>query len=712
MIRGWCVLVVLGAIAGGCSAFDARLLPRTEGEYVQGMCMCAECLDRPFCRVEEAGGVPAPERFIFPGDDPCPTTQRFGGRQHDVTSAQPARRITAAGPQTFYCIPDAPGLHDVNFASSCPPLASERSRVGHVDTCVDVPECARPNIPCPGSGPDDPPFCKEEFSGAERVACSATFTGGQNKLIDFCAIHDELVPTGEAPQRYCFLSCVDPPFDAPSCDLLEPPDPPEVTPHSLLIVVDDIPDRNATVRVRVARDRLIGGGDKVLDSERVAARGRLAIHAPGCRPGIDCSADLRLVDLHSPETLNLTDATITQLRLINLDPLLDDIFTDPQDPETRSRLLLPVDANVGSRVHISGTEAEAGRRGVTTGLRRDLNGTIDWERRELLLDGQFEENFDGGNVRIELELAGRIVGLLPTAHAGADQTVECASPRGTPVSLSATASTDPDGFDNLVGFAWSAHLGGDIVRVALGAEAVAIAPPGTGVTEFGVFVINRMGRADADTTRVTVEDTTPPEFREVQLATDCLWSPNHEMHLFRLGTEIVPVVEDACDGAISEVRIIDAYSDQPDNAEGDGNTLPDVRFGSGAVCLRSERDGREVQGRTYTIVLEAKDAEGNTIQAEVIVRVPHDQRPAQRCEATGMTPVVDDDDPACVASVEWELEPEVEIGEPARALAPPGEARGCSAAGPRWRPPLTGVWVFGILALWLWLRRRGAPEVQ
>ena len=118
---------------------------------------------------------------------------------------------------------------------------------------------------------------------------------------------------------------------------------------------------------------------------------------------------------------------------------------------------------------------------------------------------------------------------------------------------------------------------------------------------------------------LTVVDTTPPEIEPVVVE---LWPPNHKMH------DITPYdcldIRDACDADV-EAWFTWASSDEPVNANGDGNTEPDiVALGCGGVSLRAERQGGG-DGRVYTLGWMAADDAGNTAEGTCQVVVPHDQ---------------------------------------------------------------------------------------
>src|SRR5262249_43397573 len=95
------------------------------------------------------------------------------------------------------------------------------------------------------------------------------------------------------------------------------------------------------------------------------------------------------------------------------------------------------------------------------------------------------------------------------------------------------------------------------------------------------------------------------------------------------------------------------------------------------VCVRSERDGRVLAGRTYTVIGTARDAADNASAFQLPIEVPHDRSPASGGAVFTGRPV-DGDDPRCVPPP---LPPPMPPREPATA----GEDRpagGCAAAGP------------------------------
>jgi len=116
-----------------------------------------------------------------------------------------------------------------------------------------------------------------------------------------------------------------------------------------------------------------------------------------------------------------------------------------------------------------------------------------------------------------------------------------------------------------------------------------------------------------------------PPVITVDLNRDVLWPPNHKM------VDIIATVtvEDDCDENPTFV-LTSITSNEPDEGLGDGDHPFDIQgasFGSADTefQLRAERSGIG-EGRIYSITYTASDYAGNTSDALVTVRVPHDNQ--------------------------------------------------------------------------------------
>jgi hypothetical protein len=132
--------------------------------------------------------------------------------------------------------------------------------------------------------------------------------------------------------------------------------------------------------------------------------------------------------------------------------------------------------------------------------------------------------------------------------------------------------------------------------------------------------------ATPKTRTVNVVDTTAPTIN-LNGETPSMWPPNHQYHTFRV-TDFVTSVTDGCDTTlgVGSVVISQVTSDEPENSDGDGNTLNDIVIAGDckSVQLRAERDGGG-DGRVYTITFIVSDASGNVGTATARVFVPKSQ---------------------------------------------------------------------------------------
>ena len=204
--------------------------------------------------------------------------------------------------------------------------------------------------------------------------------------------------------------------------------------------------------------------------------------------------------------------------------------------------------------------------------------------------------------------------VAPTARAGADQTVECATHAGSSVTLTSAGSSDSDG--QIALYEWFEN-----------GRLIATGPTPTLTLALGTHTIllrvkDDDGGTNDDLVVVTIADTRPPTIA-MQISPTTLWPPNHTMHLVSRGVS----ASDVCDAAPRLVVTVE--SDEAENGLGDGDTAPDWSVQQTSsfvfdVSVRAERSGRE-DGRVYTIRASATDGSHNGASSVGTVRVPHNQ---------------------------------------------------------------------------------------
>jgi hypothetical protein len=125
-----------------------------------------------------------------------------------------------------------------------------------------------------------------------------------------------------------------------------------------------------------------------------------------------------------------------------------------------------------------------------------------------------------------------------------------------------------------------------------------------------------IAQGKVDGVYITINDTTPPQILNIAATPNKLWPPDHRMVPVTL---IANAVDDYDPSPVS--RIIEVRSNEPQ-----GSFAPDWEItGPLTVNLRAERLG-SARGRTYTIVVECKDASGNASTGFVEVEVPRDRK--------------------------------------------------------------------------------------
>jgi len=226
--------------------------------------------------------------------------------------------------------------------------------------------------------------------------------------------------------------------------------------------------------------------------------------------------------------------------------------------------------------------------------------------------------------------------LAVVADAGEDQLLECSAEDGASYQLYGLASTvdgramdddsvaDPNPYKNDVTYLWAA------VGVTFdddgSATPIGTFPLGTTIVELTFTYIDPVTMVETpatDTVEVAVGDINPPTVTAVSDPV-YLWPPNHKLHEVNMDL----VVMDSCDPDPT-VTLISLISSEPDNGQGDGNTVDDIQeadFGTDdrSFLLRAERMGGGT-GRIYTATYNATDAAGNSTDGVVEILVPHDQ---------------------------------------------------------------------------------------
>jgi len=389
-----------------------------------------------------------------------------------------------------------------------------------------------------------------------------------------------------------------------------------------------------------------------------------------------CPVVLQGLQLGAAGAFKVGKSTVADLGIFNTAPVPGNLSPDGS---LQFFVLPPFDASAT----IDGRFIS--RRAQPTALRGHLfpDGT-------LRLTGQIA--LEGGSATFDMST--RVEDSAPIVRIDSPSRGEC----GHPLRLSAKQSFDPDG-DALVSFEWAEEFQSGPPQ-PLGSGPVLDVTLPLGHHLLSVTVTDSRGRAMTSFTGVNIVDTLPPEIRETQVTPVCLWPPNHGLAAFTLGGEVLTSVVDACDGSPT-VLFESVTSSQPADGTGDGSTAVDavVLPGGEALCLRAERAGPERDGRTYRALLEVSDASGNSARGEVLVEVPHDQRPSSRCQE--------------VKPAACELAPpatSTSAPPPPEAVSPPREegARGCQAAG----GPGFGAALLAVMAVLSRGRRAGSRGGQ
>ena len=269
-------------------------------------------------------------------------------------------------------------------------------------------------------------------------------------------------------------------------------------------------------------------------------------------------------------------------------------------------------------------------------------GTYDESAGIFTMRGTIRDNARVASGQMDLVFA--FTNRPPHAVITTDALVPCTAPQSGTATLSAVGSTDPD--HDVLSYIWIID-GGTAIRQTLSGIAVTVTLA-LGSHTVQLIVTDSHGSLAGATATVTVQNTVPPAL-SFSVTPACLWPPNHKMVLFGLGSGIQVNVHSACDPSPTVVLCNDCVKDnQPFLGGGQGNTTPDFLCGTGAVCLRSERQGTVKTPRIYTLCVAATDHQGNTSTATATVNVEHSQA-GDKCPSVDPSLFVEDSDPRCVS---------------------------------------------------------------
>jgi hypothetical protein len=239
-------------------------------------------------------------------------------------------------------------------------------------------------------------------------------------------------------------------------------------------------------------------------------------------------------------------------------------------------------------------------------------GDIDGDGKGDLAVGGFSESGGVTDAYVFLSNA------TPVADAGVDQIIECTGPAGATVTLDGSASVDPDG--DVLTYTWTA---GSVVIAGPTLNAVVNVTLALGVHTITLTVDDGDGGVDSDVLEIEIGDTTPPQLA-VGVGAHTLLPANHAYHTVALDN-LALTVADVCDAtlAVDDVVITSVGSDEPENANDDGNTVNDIVVAP--TCrvaqLRAERSGAG-NGRVYSMHLAVVDESLNLAAATHKANVP------------------------------------------------------------------------------------------
>jgi hypothetical protein len=266
-----------------------------------------------------------------------------------------------------------------------------------------------------------------------------------------------------------------------------------------------------------------------------------------------------------------------------------DVGSGRMGPPTRTsgRAVVTVSDSSGTDIGSFAADAQSGDPGIPPG-----DGSVAFWARLPLAPSQ----------DLPVKLTAAVEGIVTsTVTAGGtpptavlyDQTVECSSPTGTPVTLDGTLSSDPEG--DTIYYAWDA--GTAPLTFATAAVTQGLFPLGS--TSVTLSVKDGTGQGSSVAANVTVQDTAPPSFGNLGTLFRSICEPSGQSVQVPVPS---PVVTDACSTSVAVT----------------GEVV--VRNGQ-AVSLPITNGITELPMGTHTIRWTATDEHGNTGTATQILAV-------------------------------------------------------------------------------------------
>jgi len=176
----------------------------------------------------------------------------------------------------------------------------------------------------------------------------------------------------------------------------------------------------------------------------------------------------------------------------------------------------------------------------------------------------------------------------------------------------------------------------ELTRAVVAGDTVDVSTPGSYVVRYDAADLCG-NEAESKERSVVVVDTLPP-FAPDGIALD-LWPPNHQY----VSLSLADCVRDLCETDLdvdAVGQIVSIYSDEPEDANGDGNTSADIVIvDHSSFMVRAERQGGG-NGRVYGVTFDIADSAGNATRDTCWIAVPHDDSGRQAVDdgaASGYT---------------------------------------------------------------------------